>query len=180
MSNTTSLVLAAVLIAICVFTTPASAQEFSTSWSGVAFETPIEFSAPAKLGLNAVSLTAPPAGADGEDLMEITLVTVPADMAASMENDTALILGILKGTFLATSKPGTKIISRNFLGQKVEGEGLSTTIPKAGELAYYLVPLGEGAMILIALRWDEASTSEDVAAVLDMIAETLREIPAED
>lgn len=173
-------VFTAVILAILLGFSTTSAQNFSNSWNGISFNTPIEFSAPTKLGLNAVSLVAPPESVSGESRMELTLVAVPPDMAEGMENDTELILGYLKGTFLATGKPGTKIESRNFLGKSVEGESISSTIPKPGELAYYLVPLQEGALMLIALRWDAASTMEDAAAILDVIAETLQEIPQAD
>ncbi|MFZ1728951.1 MAG: hypothetical protein WBQ23_04865 [Bacteroidota bacterium] len=155
----------------------ASSQNYSNSWGSIAFDTPIQFSPPADIGLNAVALVSPPESQSGAGSMEITLVSVPPDMAEGMENDNEMILGYLKSTFLATSKPGKKTAGRSFLTKTVEGETVSSTIPKPSELEYYLVPLSDGAMMLIALRWDSSVTTEDAAAVFAMIAETLKEIP---
>jgi hypothetical protein len=177
MRNHASLYIASFIIAAVLSGGTASSQKYSNSWGQVAFETPVQFSTPVDIGLNAVALVSPPESKPGEGSVEITLVFVPLDMAESMENDMEMMVRYLKGAFLATAKVGTKTAGRTFLGKTIEGETISSTIPKPGELEYYLVPLSDGGKIMIALRWDESTTKEDAAAVLDLIAETLKEIP---
>jgi hypothetical protein len=155
----------------------ATVPRFSNSWDASVFDTPVQFSGPVDIGLNAVTFVSPADSKPGDGHMEITLVSVPLDMAESMEHDQAMILGYLKSTFLATSKPGMKSTERSFLGKTVEGETVSSTIPKPGELEYYLVPYTDGSMVLIALRWDASTTKDEAAAVMDAIAETFREAP---
>jgi hypothetical protein len=151
-----------------------TSDQFPQSWGPVAFETPVAFSAPLEIGLDAVSLVHPAESKPGQAKMELTLVHAPVDMIQSLGSIEELRSYMIT-TFLGFSDTDGATLERSFLGKPVQGWKADVTIPAPGTQYGYLVPLRDGGMLLIALRIALETTKEDATHVLDMIAETLRE-----
>ncbi len=146
------------------------------SWGSVTFSTPVKFSAPVDIGLDAVALVSPPERRPGAGRMEITLVKVVKDMAESIGDDETILTEYLKPTFLGITEKGTEAAGRAFLGKTIPGEIMETEVPVPGELVCYLVPLSGGDRLLVALRRAADTPAEEAETVLAMIAETLDEV----
>ena len=146
------------------------------TWGKIGFQTPLDFSAPQKLGLDAVALTHPPDCALGKGQMEISLVAVPKDMAESMGNKDAEVMSYVKITFLGAATPATKTVERSFLGKKVVGEAQATSIPKKSEMELYLIPLADGDKVAVAFKWDAPFPKEKAAGVITKVAESFKEV----
>ncbi len=146
------------------------------TWGKISFQTPVDFSNPQKLGLDAVALMHPPDCGLGKGQMEISLVAVPKDMAESLGNKDAEILSYVKTTFLGSAVPAAKTVERSFLGKKVAGEAQTTSIPKKSELELYLVPLSDGDKVTVAFKWDAAFPKEKADSVIAKVAQSFKEV----
>lgn len=153
-----------------------STPEHAQSWGPVAFETPVPFSAPDVVGLDAVNFVHPPENTLGEGRMELTLALASRDYVEALGTTDAL-LADMAGTFLGVTAatPGK---ARPFLGRTVEGWTARTSIPRPAHWEYHLVPLHDGRQLLVALRRLEDVPTTEATNVLDAIAETLRETGA--
>jgi hypothetical protein len=151
------------------------AETGDQKWEKVSFKTPVAFSSPQKVGLDAVALVYPAESGLGKGQMEITLVAVPKDMQESMGNKDAEILAYVKATFLASTLPATKSVERSFLGQKVVGEAQSVSIPKKGELELYLIPLSDGDKVAVGFVRDIAMPKDKAESVIKMVAQSFKE-----
>jgi len=154
------------------------AETGDQKWWKVSFKTPVAFSSPQKVGLDAVALVHPPESGLGRGQMEITLVGVPKDMQESMGNKDAEVLAYVKATFLASTLPATKSVERSFLGKKVVGGAQSVSIPKKGELEIYLVPLSDGDKVAVGFTRDVAMPKEKAESIINMVAQSFKEIKA--
>ncbi len=144
-------------------------------WDGIAFDTPVAFSAPAEIGLDAVALVSPAEAAPEEAAMELRLVRIPADMLEAFGGDAGLVMDYVKADFFGTTLPGVHATERVFLGRTVAGSSQDTTIPRKGVMETYLVPLSGGAHVAIAL-WRCDDTSADASeATMSALAASLRE-----
>jgi hypothetical protein len=146
------------------------------TWEKISFQTPLAFSAPQKIGLDAAAMMHPPESGLGKGQMEITLVAVPKGLQESLGNKEEEVKNYVKGTFLATTEPATRKVARTFLGKKVAGEGQSVTIPKKNELEFYLVPLSGGDKVALAFIWDAAFPKDKAESVIAKVAQSLKEI----
>ncbi|NLI46673.1 MAG: hypothetical protein GX414_06150 [Acidobacteria bacterium] len=155
---------------------PASGQGLRHAWWTVAFETPVPFSAPREIGMDAVALTHPPDTAGGVGRIEIVLAAAPKDMVDGMGMSDDELPGYFKTTFLGLSAPAVKKVERTFLGHAVAGGAQSTTIPRARNVESYLVPLAGGAKLFLAVGSDTDVPAADVEAVLAALARTLKEV----
>jgi hypothetical protein len=156
-----------------------SAGMLSHKWWKVGFDTPVAFSEPTALGLDAVVLLNPPESELGKGRLEITLVGVPKDMLESMGNDEGEVINYVKSTFFGTAEPAESVAEQTFMGQTIKGEYQKTSIPRAGDINLFLVPLTDGDNVVVGLtRYSDASLDE-ARDVLDMVAKTFREVPAE-
>lgn len=153
-----------------------STPEHPQSWGPVAFETPVLFSAPEVVGLDAVNFVHPSGSKLGEGRMELTLVLAPREYVEALGTTDAL-LSDMAATFLGvtTATPGK---ARPFLGRTVEGWTATSSIPRPSQWEYHLVPLHDGTQLLVALRRLADVPSNEAANILDAIAETLRETGA--
>jgi len=156
----------------------AAGQDMVNAWGKVTFHTPLAFSPPVEIGLEAVSLLHP-AGSDlGTATMEITLIAVPKEMQESFGNNDEDIVAYVKTTFLALTDPAQATIRRDFGGKPCTGEKHATTFPRPRNLEIYLLPLSDGDKLLVALSRYQGMREEDMEKVATMIAATLREAPA--
>lgn len=169
--------LAAVSLLLCLGPAAGAAEVFSYSWSGVAFETPVGFSQPVKIGMGAAALTHPPNSGPGQGKLVLTLVEVPKDMQEGMGNDPAQVMAYVKSTYLGTAKPAQSTRERTFLGKVVKGGVQGMSIPRPGELEVYLVTLAGGDQMAVALTRDQGVPAAEAAKVMEMVARTFRLAP---
>jgi hypothetical protein len=146
------------------------------TWWKISFQTPLAFSSPEKIGLDAAALNHPPESGLGKAQMEITLVGVPKGMAESLGNKDAEILNYVKATFLGAATPATKKVERTFFGKKVAGEAQDTTIPKKGELEIYLIPLSDGDKVALGFVRDAQFPKDKADGVIKAVAQSLKEV----
>ena len=111
--------LAMMALLICFLTVQISGAETSEyKWEKVSFKTPVAFSSPQKLGLDAVTLVHPPESGLGKGQMEITLVAVPKDMQESMGNKDAEIIELCQGHVSRLNPAGGKVGRTVFPGSE--------------------------------------------------------------
>ncbi len=146
------------------------------TWWKIGFQTPLAFSSPKEIGLDAAAMMHPPESGPGKAQMEITLVGVPKDMAESLGNKDAEILNYVKATFLGAATPATKKVERSFMGKKVAGEAQDTTIPKQGELELYLIPLTDGDKVALGFTRDAQFPKDQADGVINAVAQSLKEV----
>jgi hypothetical protein len=162
---------------ICLLTVQISgADKGGHQWGKIGFQTPLAFSNPQKLGLDAVVLVHPPESGLGKGQMEIILVAVPKDLKESLGNKDEETRKYIKGTFLGSTLPATRSAERSFLGKKVVGEGQAVSIPKSSELELYLVPLANGDEVAVAFKWDAAFPKDKAEGVMNKVAQSFKEI----
>jgi len=154
----------------------AGAQTAEHQWGKIGFQVPLAFSSPKEIGMDAAAMQHPPESPPGKGQMEITLVGVSKGLQESLENKDEEIRKYVKGTFLGSVEPATRKTERTFLGKKVVGEGQTLSIPRKGELEFYLVPLSDGDKVAVAFFWDPAFPKEKVDSVIAKVAESLKEI----
>jgi hypothetical protein len=162
---------------VCLLTVQISgADKGDHKWGKIGFQTPLAFSDPEKLGLDAVVMVHPPESGPGKGQMEIILVAVPKDLKESLGNKDEETMKYVKGTFLASTLPATRSPERSFLGKKVVGEGQAVSIPKKGELEFYLVPLADGDQVAVAFKWDAAFPKDKADSVITKVAQSFKEM----
>jgi len=150
------------------------AGTFPNQWRNVSFDTPTAFSKPVDAGMDAVAFTAPPDSNPGNARMTITLVAVPKDMKESLGNSDAEVLNTVKTTFLGASNAG-KPVERSFLGRKIAGEILASSIPNKVEHEIFLVPLSSGDAMAVVLSRDMTVPADEAEATRDMMARSFKE-----
>lgn len=179
MKGKISLIKISALLALVVslFTVQLSgAAAADHTWWKIGFQTPLAFSSPKEIGLDAAAMMHPPESGPGKAQMEITLVGVPKDMAASLGNQDAEILNYVKATFLGAATPATRKVERSFMGKKVAGEAQDTTIPKQGELEIYLIPLSDGDKVALGFVRDAQFPKDKADSVINAVAQSLKEV----
>jgi len=164
---------------LAISTQPATCTEtFTNTWWKVAFETPVAFSPPKEIGLDAVSLLHPPDSGLGKASMEIVLIAVPKEMQEAFNSNDAEILNYIKQTFLALNSPAKAKVERTFLGTQSAGERHATTIPKNKSIEVYQLTLADGDKIALAFVRDAVMTEDAAEKVGALVASTFKEVPA--
>lgn len=143
------------------------------SWKSLTFSTPVPFSAPAKVGLDAVALLHPATATLADARFSITLVELSAAMQKEMGLDEAGLLDYVKTTFLGASQPPTGHKERTILGRASKGALLAQTIPRPSRLELHLIPLEGGARLALAFRHDESLPVAEVAAIVEGVCASL-------
>lgn len=164
-----SMLLALFLVLGCQGGPPEHPQQ----WGPVAFDTPVPFSTPAEIGLDAASLRFPSGSTPAESRMELTLVLAQKDYVESLGGDRDLLTNMV-GVFLGIQEfePAEP---RHFLGASIEGWKAMTTLARVLFWEFHLVPLKDGSRVLVALARSDQATPEESAQVLDMVSRTFRE-----
>ena len=177
-----SMHLAAILTALILLTPACSAQTakgFRTTWRGVTFETPVAFSTPRKLGLDAAVLVYPKRQKPGKGAMELTLAAISPDMRESFGNDDAAVISYVASTFLGASGQAQQSSALRVLEKEIAGHRYHSTIPATQDTDLYLIPLPGGGHIALALtRRGETVAPDNARRVLEAIARTFTPSPA--
>lgn len=150
-----------------------AAPEHPQQWGPVAFDTPVPFSAPSEIGLDAVSFRFPAESAPSESRMELTLALAPKEYVESLGGSKELLAN-MTGVFLGLTEYEAAE-PRHFLGASVAGWKAMSTVPRVLHWDFHLVPLRDGSRILVALARGDQATPEEAAQVLDLVSRTFRE-----
>lgn len=150
-----------------------AAPEHPQQWGPVAFDTPVPFSAPSEIGLDAVSFRFPAESAPAESRMDLTLALAPKEYVESLGGSKELLAN-MAGVFLGLTEYDTAE-PRHFLGASVAGWKAMTTVPRVLHWEFHLVPLKDGSRVLVALARSDQATPEEAAQVLDLVSRTFRE-----
>ncbi len=143
------------------------------AWERFRFETPLPFSGPQKLGLDAVSFVHPAGLGIGQGKIEITLASFPKEMVEGMGMSERELFDYFKTTFLGAG-PGQKAVERAFLGKPVKGDWQVTAIPKARRLEAFLIPLPDGGRLGLAVSAATEVPDADFEATTALAAKTLK------
>ncbi|MFH0783062.1 MAG: hypothetical protein V2B20_14090 [Pseudomonadota bacterium] len=155
-----------------------AAEMFSSTWWKIAFNSPVPFSPPQEIGMDAVALLYPAQSNLGQAQLEISLIALPKEMQESFANNDAEIVNYVKGTFLASTTASEKTAVRTFLGKKVVGEIQATSIPKSSTLEVYLIPLADGDKIAVAFARDASMANDEAEKIIEMVASSFKEVPS--
>jgi hypothetical protein len=142
---------------------------------GLSFETPVPFSAPRAIGLDALALHHPLSAEAGQENMEIVLVSFnkgALDAHTTTEGDLA---NYVKSTFLAAGTDPGKSIHRVLLGKEIMGELCETSIPKASIIEIYPLTLKNGSKVVIAFKRRKEMSAKDAESVISTAAKTIKE-----
>ena len=145
------------------------------TWKGLAFSTPVEFSPPVEIGLDAVGFLTPKNATMPNATLELRMVHITREMLESFGGSKEEALNYVRITFFGTAETGSPLASRNMLGAEVAGTTQAVTIPRHGVLELYLLPLSKGAHVVIGLFCYDTKSQQLVQETMDMIAETLHE-----
>jgi len=165
------------VLVLCILTTacPAFAgQAYKNSASGFSFETPVEFSKPAKLGLDALSCVYPARSKPGAELFSITLVSFSKGALEAQPTTEGDLVAYVKSTFLAAGTRVGTSIHRTFLGKKIMGERVETSIPAASIIEVFPLTCANGSKVVISFKWNKEMTEKDAGAVISTVARTLK------
>ena len=142
---------------------------------GVTFHTPVPFADAESIGMDAVALAHPPDVEFAEVTCEIVLCRMSAVMRERMGGDAATMLAYAKSTFLGTAKPAEGTSERTFLGSVSTGEILTTKMPRPARLETHLLPLSDGASLVVSVRTFDAAPEGLADQVMATLAESLTE-----
>lgn len=156
--------------------TSCSAQEsHAVRWKDLSFSTPVEFSPPVEIGLDAVGFLTPKDATMPNAAMELRMVHITREMLESFGGSTDEALNYVRITFFGTAETGSPLPSRNMLGVEVTGTKQTVTIPRNGDLELYLLPLSKGAHAVLGLYRYDTQSQQLAEETMEMIAETLHE-----
>ena len=142
--NTKLIFLIGIITVLILGTSAFGSENFSYNWWKVTFKSPVEFSQPVEVGLDAVSLLNPPNVDFKTVQIEITLVAVPKNMKEDLGNTDEDVIEYVKAVFLGTTEPPLETMDRSFLENTITGQVLDMAIPHDGLMEFYLVPLSNG------------------------------------
>ncbi|MBL0174022.1 MAG: hypothetical protein IPP94_01950 [Ignavibacteria bacterium] len=151
---------------------------YSSAWRGVAFETPVAFSAPIDAGLDAVALVNPPDQTLGKGRMELTLIAFSKEMQESLGGSDADCYSYALAVFFGSTAAAKDAGMRAFLDKAIVGRTFSKSIPSAQTVEIYLVPLSDGSKIAIAVSRFQGVSEKEAEDVMLALSRTFRETTA--
>jgi hypothetical protein len=140
---------------------------------GVSFETPVAFSQPAHVGLEAAELDFPSTAKMGADSLHITLVRLEPQQPPRTDEQR---LDAARGAFFGTVGPVKAYKDRMFLGQVVHGDVDSPDGSTKQEL--YLVPLDGARRLVVGFVWTGALPDDEAERIIATVARTMRADPS--
>ena len=89
---------------------------------------------------------------NGKEYLSLTFVLFPKESLEDMDMNDSELLNYAKSVFLGTSKPASSFKERIILGEKINGEVLSTTIPIASDLEIHFITLQNGDKMCMGFK----------------------------
>jgi hypothetical protein len=165
-----------IIASICLCFPPAQAKDMNAySIGGVTFQSPLPFSPPSKVGLDASSLIYPASSSAGRGECELTFVSISKKMQDEMKCTDREMLDYVKSTFLAISGKAKAHRKRSFIGKTVTGDVLECSIPVKSHIEVYLIPLSRGNKLAVSFKYTDKIASVDVEKVINTVASTMKE-----
>jgi hypothetical protein len=154
---------------------PVVAAEQVVAMHGYCFRSPVPLSAPLEVGLHALEVAHPPGTEPGKELFSLLAVRFPlvvTDTKAGMTP--AELREYVRSVFLAAAPRGGESVRRRLLGEWVEGETYTTSIPAPsfGEVFVLRRRDGDSVVLGFKVRQEWAEPGRDLIAA---ISDSLRE-----
>lgn len=151
-----------------------AAKSFSNAAHGIKFSTSVEFSAPMKIGADALLMVYPKKSRSGMEKMGITAVLYTKEAQKQMKMNDAGLLNYTRSVFMGIDRPGKKT-ERSFLGKKTKGEVLDKRIPSPSTVEIYIVSLTGGDKLGLGINYIPDDKSLNASKVLMEISSTMME-----
>jgi hypothetical protein len=149
-------------------------KKFTYTLHGITFDTTMEFSSPAKSGVDALLMVSPAKSAPGKEIMGITMVLYDRNAQKLMGmNDTGL-LNYTRTVFMGSGSAG-KPVERIIAGKKVKGQLLVKKIPVPSTVEVYVITLSKGNKIGIGFNYTRDIKSEEAQKIITEIGASMRE-----
>jgi hypothetical protein len=162
--------------AMATAVTPAVAAEQVVTMQGFCFRSPLPLSTPAKAGTDALLVVHPPAAEPGKELFSLLAVRFPlvvTDTKAGMTP--AELREYVRGVFLAAApRRDGESTRRRLLGEWVEGETFTTSIPAPSFGELFVLRRREGDSVVLGFKV-RREWSEPGRALIGAISGSLRE-----
>jgi hypothetical protein len=140
-----------VLIAAAVMATGAD-KKYSYSLHGIKFVSSIEFSSPARAGVDALMMLHPRNAKPGKEKLGITAVLYTRDAQKLMGMGDPGLLNYTRSVFLGVANAG-KPIERVLAGKSVKGDVVEKKIPAPLTVETYVLTLSNGSKVGIAFSY---------------------------
>jgi|GEM_PF-2619022 len=176
--NLRMLLLSAVILAVSVIFTasPARSEPIHIYTSqGLTFETPVLFSLPSKLGIDAQSLVFPAQTKPGKESFEIVLVSFSKAALTLQKMTEKDLVDYVKTTFLGGGNGSGKNKTLRLMGKNIMGELCETSIPKPSLIEAYPLTLKDGSKAVIAFKYRKDMDARKAESIVKKVAETLKE-----
>jgi hypothetical protein len=139
---------------------------------GLNFATPLEFSEPIEVGLDAQQLLYPASSELGNETLRILIVRFSSEAQQNIQPEISL-LEYVKGVFLGIPNLTGESKEREFLGQMVTGEVIMTDFPQKRELEIYLLELSNNDQVAIIFESSDNIATEIKEKMINSISTSL-------
>lgn len=142
---------------------------------GLCFRSPVAFSAPQGVGLDALLVAHPPDAKPGEELFSLTAVRFGPEATDTKAGMTpAELRGFVKVVFLAAGTSNGPPVRRRLLESWVEGESFTTSIPSPSFGEVFALRRRDGDSVVLGFKVRQ-DWREQGMVLLDTITANLRE-----
>lgn len=145
---------------------------------GLAFNTPVEFSLPTEVGLNAQELLYPATSQLGTETFRILLIRFSQESQDNIQQYVNLS-EYVKGVFLGIPETVGKPKERKFITEMVTGETIITDFPKNRQLEIYFIRLLNSDQVALIFESSANFSNEETEKIINSVAESLTEVPFE-
>jgi hypothetical protein len=165
-----------IVVSVCIVSAVmagAAEKKKVCSLHGLKFESSVEFSSPAKAGVDALMMHHPRIARPGKEKLGITAVLYTRDAQKLMGMGDAGLLNYTKSVFLGVATAG-KPIERVFAGKKVMGDVVEKKIPAPMTVETYVLTLSNGGKVGISFHYIPAFKA-DAERVITEIGASMKE-----
>lgn len=166
MTKKSFVVSALIVLTAAAVAAGAAEKKYACSLHGLTFESSAEFSAPEKVGLDALMVLHPRKAKPGKETLGITAVLYTRGTQKAMGMGDAGLLNYTKSVFMGVAKAGEKVCCM-FRGKSVCGDRVEKKIPVPMIVETYVLALSDGSRVGISFNYPPASRDE----AMDLIAE---------
>lgn len=163
-----------VLALVLTAATSAGAQTL-VSMHGFCFRSPLPLSVPQEVGLDALLVAHPPQAKPGEVLFSLTVVRFPPEVTDTKAGMTSAELReYVKVVFLAGRRGDGQPLRRRLLGEWVEGESFTTSIPTPSHGEVFALRRRDGDSVALGFKMRQ-DWREQGEALIDAITASLQD-----